>query len=283
MPAESVRLGDVLGEATRLIGRVDARVLLCHVLGCKASHLIAHDCDLLDVEQRRRFDALVAARASGQPVAYLVETREFYGRPFRVNASVLIPRPETELIVDLARDLYASAAPGRILDLGTGSGALAVTLACEWPAAEVFAVDASVSALEVARGNARALGANVHLIESDWYAALNGFLRFDLVVSNPPYIRERDPHLSEGDVRFEPIRALASGVDGLTDIRQIISGASAHLVSGGWLLLEHGYDQAADVRALLVQGGFREVNSWRDIADIERITGGRLDGSGPRA
>ena len=283
MPAESVRLGDVLGEATRLIGRVDARVLLCHVLGCKASHLIAHDCDLLDVEQRRRFDALVAARASGQPVAYLVETREFYGRPFRVNASVLIPRPETELIVDLARDLYASAAPGRILDLGTGSGALAVTLACEWPAAEVFAVDASVSALEVARGNARALGANVHLIESDWYAALNGFPRFDLVVSNPPYIRERDPHLSEGDVRFEPIRALASGVDGLTDIRQIIFGASAHLVSGGWLLLEHGYDQAADVRALLVQGGFREVNSWRDIADIERITGGRLDGSGPRA
>lgn len=283
MPPESVRLGDVLGEATRLIGRVDARVLLCHVLGCKASYLIAHDCDLLDAWQKRRFDALVAARASGQPVAYLVETREFYGRPFRVNAAVLIPRPETELIVDLAKAFYACAAPGRILDLGTGSGALAVTLACEWPAAEVFAVDASASALVVARDNARALGANVHFVESDWYAALDGFTRFDLIVSNPPYIRERDPHLSEGDVRFEPIGALASGADGLKDIRQIVSCAPAHLVPGGWLLVEHGYDQAADVRDLLKRGGFHDVQSWRDIADIERVTGGRLDGSGARA
>lgn len=271
-------IGAALQASAALIGRVDARALLCHVLQCPTSHLIAHDDDILEPSQTERFDALVAARSQGWPVAYLVGEREFYGRPFRVNDAVLIPRPETELIVDLAKRLYPSP-PGRILDLGTGSGALAVTLSCECPEADVLGVDASAAALDVARHNADALGTRTRFCVSDWYAALRDEAPFDLIVSNPPYIRAVDPHLTRGDVRFEPISALVSGADGLDDIRRICADAPLHLRAGGWLLIEHGYDQAATVRELMGYGPFREIQSWCDIAQIERVTGGRLDGS----
>jgi len=244
--------------------------------------LIAHDDEVLSGLQSARFDALVAARADGCPVAYLVGEREFYGRPFVVDDTVLIPRPETELIVDLAKALYPSPA-ARILDLGTGSGALAVTLACEWPSSEVVAVDASSAALAVARENAKRLGVRVYFHEGDWFSALESDAPFDLIVSNPPYVRKDDPHLSEGDVRFEPGSALVAGGDGLSDIRRIVASAPKHLNRGAWLLIEHGYDQAFDVRTLMAQSVFVDVQSWRDIAGIERVTGGWLDASTAQA
>ncbi|WP_230971057.1 peptide chain release factor N(5)-glutamine methyltransferase [Nitrogeniibacter aestuarii] len=275
-------VGAALRQAGALIGRVDARVLMCHVLACGTSYLIAHDDAPLDAKQTAAFDALVQGRCQGRPVAYLVGHREFYGREFLVNESVLIPRPETELIVDLARQLYPEGA-ARVLDLGTGSGALAVTLSREWPEADVVGVDASVPALDVAKVNSQRLGAQVRFCESDWFSALSDEPLFDLIVSNPPYIRESDPHLAAGDVRFEPASALVGGRDGLADIARICADAPAHLQAGGWLLFEHGYDQAGDVRSLLATGPFRDIQSWRDIARIERVTGGRLDAARAQA
>ncbi|MDD5612201.1 MAG: peptide chain release factor N(5)-glutamine methyltransferase, partial [Gallionella sp.] len=208
--------------------------------------------------------------------------REFFGLTFRVTPATLIPRPDTELLVELAlqRIPESSAATGgvacRVLDMGAGSGAIALAIALARPAAEVVAVDASTAALQVARENMQRLGVNnAQLLQSDWFAALTD-ARFDLIVSNPPYIAEQDEHLSQGDVRFEPITALASGADGLDDIRRIISGAPAHLKPGGWLMLEHGYDQAEKVRQLLLQGGFSAVDSMRDLAGIARVTFGRI-------
>jgi len=276
MASETRSIGDALTRASARVGRLDARVLMCHVLACKTSYLIAHDDESLDDALRQRFEALVDARQAGCPVAYLIGEREFYGRMFKVSDAVLIPRPETELIVDLAIEHYPLA-PARVLDLGTGSGALAVTLACEWPAAIVVAVDASTSALDVARTNAHRLGARVEFIKSDWFSALDASSCFDLIVSNPPYIRSDDPHLGQGDVRFEPPGALVSGRDGLDDLRRIVSEATTRLTAGGWLFVEHGYDQAAAVRTLMAQAVFTQVQSWEDMAGIERITGGRLD------
>jgi release factor-specific protein-(glutamine-N5) methyltransferase len=223
--------------------------------------------------QAARYVELLDRRAAGEPVAYLLGEREFYGRRFGVSPAVLIPRPETELIVDLVKARRPGAAPA-VLDLGTGSGALAVTLALEIPAARVTAVDLSPAALAVARGNAAALGAQVSFVESDWFAAV-GAARFDFIVSNPPYIVDDDPHLAEGDVRFEPRSALASGRSGLDDLTRIAAAAPAFLAPGGWLLMEHGYDQAAAVRALLAAAGFVAVESARDLAGIERVTLGR--------
>jgi release factor glutamine methyltransferase len=273
-----VRLGELVREAAAQIGRLEARVLLAHVLERPASYLIAHADDLLEAGPRARFEALVARRRAGEPVAYLVGTREFYGRSFRVDQRVLIPRPETELIVDLAREAFPAGAP-RVLDLGTGSGALAVTLACEWPQARVVAVDASEEALAVAQANGARLGAAVHWLRSDWFDALAAEARFELIVTNPPYVRLGDPHLAEGDVRFEPASALASGPDGLDDIRRIVAGAARFLAPAGQILIEHGYDQAAAVRPLLEAAGFGQVRSWCDLAGIERISGGRVDAS----
>ena len=282
MAAEGVTIGTMLRAAGARIDRVDARILLGHVLARPASYLVAHPEQVLAVDAAARFDALVSRRAAGEPVAYLVGAREFYGRVFAVDASVLIPRPETELVVDVAKSCFP-AAPARVLDLGAGSGALAVTLACEWPTAEVLAVDRSAAALTVARRNAERLGARVEFVSSDWFGALDAHWPFDLIVSNPPYIRVQDPHLARGDVRFEPQTALVAGADGLDDIRRIVCDAPAHLCPGGWLLLEHGYDQAADVRALLGDGPYVDIRSWRDIAGIERVTGARLDETAGRA
>ncbi len=278
MPAEVATIGGVLRAASARIDRVDARILLGHVLAKPTSYLVAHPENTLAADSAARFEAMVARREAGEPVAYLVGEREFYGRPFAVDASVLIPRPETELVVDIAKACFA-VAPARVLDLGTGSGALAVTLACEWPATDVVAVDRSQAALAVAKRNAERLKARVRFVSSDWFAGLGEESPFDLIVANPPYIRARDPHLAQGDVRFEPQTALVSGQDGLDDIRRIVSDAPSLLAPGGWLLLEHGYDQAPDVRRLLEGALFAEVRSWQDLAAIERVTGGRLDES----
>lgn len=268
-------VGAALAAARGRIPASEARLFLRAILGVTAARIAAYPEDALTPEQAERFADLLARRESGEPVAYLLGVREFYGRDFQVSPAVLIPRPETELIVDLVRERVPAGAALAILDLGTGSGALAVTLALELPSATVTAVDFSSAALGVARANAEALGARVRFVESDWFAALAVGERFEVIVSNPPYVADGDPHLAEGDVRFEPASALASGPAGLDDIVRIVAAAPAFLTPGGWLLLEHGYDQAAAVRELLLAGGFAEVASARDLAGIERITLGR--------
>lgn len=265
----AARLGG--GEA-----RIEAELLLAHVLGRNRTWLFAWPEFEPDGGQATRFEALVDARARGEPVAYLTGRREFWSLELDVGPAVLIPRPETELLVELALERVPADAHSTIADLGTGSGAIALSLARERPNARVLATDASVAALDVARGNAQRLGlANVEFAQGDWYAAL-GDRRFDLIVSNPPYIAATDRHLGEGDLRFEPAAALASGADGLDAIRTIVAGAPAHLQANGWLLLEHGWDQAADVRALLFASAFEEIASVRDRAGHERASIGRL-------
>lgn len=257
--------------------RLEAQVLLGQALGQSRAWLIAHGGDPLAPEQTSAFADLFERRWSGEPIAYILGEREFYSLNFKVTPAVLIPRPETELLVELALERLPADRPGRVLDLGTGSGAVAVTLALHRPQADVVAVDQSAAALEVARKNAQRLGAgNLRLIQSDWYGALDAE-KFDLIVANPPYIAAADPHLAQGDLRFEPAAALASGADGLDDIRTIVRGAAAHLKPGGWLLFEHGYDQAAACRDLLVQAGFEQVASAADLAGIERISCGQLN------
>ena len=268
-------VGAALAAARGRIPAGEARLFLREILGVSAARIAAYPEDTLTPEQAGRFADLLARRESGEPVAYLLGVREFYGRDFKVGPAVLIPRPETELIVDLVRERVPAGAAPAILDLGTGSGALAVTLALELSAAQVTAVDFSSAALAVARANADALGARVRFVESDWFAALTAGERFGVIVSNPPYVAAGDPHLAEGDVRFEPASALASGPAGLDDIVRIVAAAPAFLEPGGWLLLEHGYDQAPAVRELLLARGFAEVASARDLAGIERITLGR--------
>lgn len=268
---------DVLGATLNLDpreSRLEAQILLCHIMQQPRAYLAAHDRDLLPPEQAAAFNALLQRRLGGEPIAYILGKREFYSLDFKVTPAVLIPRPETELLVELALERLPADRSALILDLGTGSGAVAVTLALHRPHAEVTAVDRSAAALEVARENMQRLGAgNLKLFQSDWYSALVG-QNFDLIVSNPPYIAAADPHLAQGDVRFEPPAALASGADGLDDIRTIIHGATAHLKPGGWLLFEHGYDQAAVCRELLGQAGFEQVASAADLAGIERVSYG---------
>lgn len=264
-------LGEALAAARGRIPASEARMFLREVTGCSAAQVAAYPERALTAEQAARYAELLERRAAGEPVAYLLGEREFYGRSFRVSPAVLIPRPETELIVDLVKARVAPGTAPAILDLGTGSGALAVTLALEIPAARVTAVDLSPAALEVARANAAALGAQVKFVESDWFAAV-GAERFEIIVSNPPYIVDDDPHLAEGDVRFEPRSALASGRSGLDDLTRITATAPAFLAPGGWLLMEHGYDQAEAVRALLGAAGFVAVESDRDLAGIERVS-----------
>ncbi|MHB1292142.1 MAG: peptide chain release factor N(5)-glutamine methyltransferase [Sulfuricella sp.] len=254
--------------------RLEAQILLCHVIQRPRSWLAAHDRDPIPPEQAAAFAALLQRRLRGEPIAYILGEREFYSLNFKVTPAVLIPRPETELLVELALAHIPAGHPCQVLDLGTGSGAVAVTLALHRPQAEVVAVDQSAAALEVARENAQRLGAgNLRLIQSDWYSAL-GEDEFDLIVSNPPYIAAADPHLGQGDLRFEPAAALASGADGLDDIRTIVRGAATHLKPGGWLLFEHGYDQAATCRELLAQTGFQQVGSSTDLAGIARVSYG---------
>lgn len=256
------------------IDPVDARVLMQHVLGLSHAELIAHADRALATEEYERFRDLAERRRRGEPVAYLVGWREFYGRRFAVTPAVLVPRPETELLVDQALARVDADSPKRVLDLGAGSGNIATTLALERPDWTVTAVDSSPAALAVARENARTLGAGrVEWLQGDWYDAVAG-RTFDLIVSNPPYVAQSDPHLH--DLRFEPAAALCAGPDGLAAIRRIVAGAPAHLEHGGWLLFEHGFDQAQACASLLAQAGFTDLVQVRDLADLPRVSGGRL-------
>jgi release factor glutamine methyltransferase len=251
---------------------LENRILLCHALGLSRVGLITQSHRVVTHAEADALEALVARRLQGEPIAYIVGKREFFGLDFAITNAVLIPRPDTELLVELALERLAPGA--RLLDMGTGSGAIAVAIAHSRPDALVTALDASVEALEVARANAAANGANVRFLHSDWYCALEGET-FDMIASNPPYIASGDVHLAEGDLRFEPASALTDHADGLSALRTIVDGSTAHLASAGWLLLEHGYDQAAAVRDLLAERGYTDVQSWRDLSSIERVSGGR--------
>ncbi len=265
----------LLGAAATRIDAVDAQWLLLHVLQQPHGWLFAHRRDALPDEVAAAFEVLVARRERGEPVAYLTGTRGFWSLDLEVDSAVLIPRPETELLVELVLQRVPPDIAARIVDLGTGSGAIALALAHERPQAQVHAVDASAEALEVAQRNARRLGlGNVTFHYGDWFAPLAD-MRFEMVVSNPPYIEDTDPHLAQGDLRFEPALALSSGADGLDAIRSIVRDAPAHLEAGGWLLLEHGWNQGAAVRDLLQKTGFVEVATHRDLEDRDRVTVGR--------
>ncbi|OZB58357.1 MAG: protein-(glutamine-N5) methyltransferase, release factor-specific [Lysobacterales bacterium 14-68-21] len=268
-----------LGDATRRLGeRVDAEALLQHALRRPASWLVAHADDVLSLADEQTFAALVQRRLAGEPVAYIIGRRGFWSLELEVTPATLIPRPETELLVELALARLPEDRAASVADLGTGSGAIALAIGTERPQARIFAVDASADALEVARRNARRLCIpNVGFVEGDWLAPLAG-LRFDLIVSNPPYIEAGDPHLAQGDLRFEPTGALASGADGLEDIRRIVVDAHDALVPGGWLLFEHGWNQGEACRALLEAAGYREVFTAQDLEQRDRVSGGRRPG-----
>lgn len=274
-------LAQALITATALgLDRLDAQWLLLHALGRTRQDrawLLTHDTDALMLSQQTVFDAAVQRRLRGEPLAYITGTREFFGLPLQVDARVLDPRPDTETLVEWALDVLpvrtepvGVPAPIHILDLGTGSGAIALALKHTRPDAQVTAVDASPDALTVAHANALALNLQIEWGQSHWLQSVSG--HYHLIVSNPPYIAAADPHLKS--LHHEPLQALASGADGLDDIRQIITQARAHLHPGGWLLLEHGYDQAESVRALLKAAGFAQVQSRRDLNGIERCSGG---------
>lgn len=275
--------GDTLAAVLRTapLPALETRILASQALGLTRVQLITQADRALTTPEAQSLSDLIQRRLAGEPIAYIVGQREFFGLPFAVTPAVLIPRPETELLVELALERLPQ--DGRLLDLGTGSGAIAVAIAHQRPDADVTALDASEEALAIARDNAVNNGTKVRLLHSDWYAALDAE-RFDIIVSNPPYIEKNDPHLVQGDLRFEPANALTDHADGLSALRAIIAGASSHLAEEGWLLMEHGYDQAEAVRKLLNSQGFMQVQSWRDLADIERVSGGRrarISHSGP--
>ncbi|RZJ15424.1 MAG: peptide chain release factor N(5)-glutamine methyltransferase [Haliea sp.] len=270
--------------AARVLGldRLDAQLLLLHALGRPDSDrgwLLAHDGDALPADTADRFRQLSLRRAAGEPLAYIVGHKEFFGLDLAVDARVLVPRPDTETLVDWALETLATPgmpAAAQVLDLGTGSGAIALALKKTRPALEVTAVDASAGALALATRNARRLGLPVTFIEGNWLENVSG--HFDLIASNPPYVAADDPHLAA--LAHEPASALAAGPDGLDDLRTIIAQAPAQLKPRGWLLLEHGYNQAEAVRELLVQRGFDAVQSRADLAGIDRCSGGCWPGTG---
>lgn len=273
-PPKTIR--QALVEATHRLGdRIDAEVLLCHVLDKPRSWLIAHADDRLLPDYASAYALLLEQREAGEPVAYITGRRGFWSLDLEVTPATLIPRPETELLVELALERLPNDRPCHVLDLGTGSGAIALAIARERPSSQVTATDASSDALVVAQGNARRhhVG-NISFVHGDWFAPL-GDKRFDVIVSNPPYIESSDPHLQQGDLRFEPMSALASGIDGFDDIRRIIRDAGLHLLPGGWLLFEHGWQQGDAARALLRDAGFVELSTVRDLEDRDRVSVGR--------
>ena len=255
--------------------RLEARLLLACVSGLSHSAMVSAGPGPLPDAQWQAYAALAARRLAGEPVAYLLGEREFYGRVFHVSPAVLIPRPETEHLVEAALDKVGRTQAARVLDLGTGSGAIAVTLALEAPAWQVAAVDLSAAALAVAGGNAARLGARVQFHHGSWLSPLPPDSRFELIVSNPPYIDVNDHHLGEGDVRFEPQMALTDGHDGLDCLREIAATAPAFLLPAGWLMVEHGYDQGEACRALFAAAGLQQVQTLPDLAGHDRITLGQ--------
>lgn len=259
------------------LDRLDAQLLLAHVLRQPRPWLIAHDDAPLDFAQRERFTALLARRVAGEPVAYLVGEKGFHGLTLRVDANVLVPRPDTEVLVDWAIAWLTGAASARVVDLGTGSGAIALAVKRARPAATVIATDISAAALVVAQANADRLGLDVAMRLSAWWDGLEG-QRFDLILSNPPYIAGNDPHLAA--LKHEPALALTPGGDGLDSLRAIIGGARDHLAPAGRILLEHGLDQAAAVQALLGAHGFEGIETRRDLGGRPRCTGAQGGASG---
>jgi release factor glutamine methyltransferase len=253
--------------------QLEAQVLAAHALRCPRASLLADQQRAVGDEEARRVERLFLRRRAGEPVAYLTGEREFFGLSLAITPDVLIPRPETELLVALALEMAPAGA--RVLELGTGSGAVAIAIAHEEPDTEVVAVDASADALAVARENARRHGTVIRFVYGSWFEGVAG-QRFDVIVANPPYIAEGDAHLEQGDLRFEPRAALVGGPDGLDAIRAIVAQARHHLLIGGWLLFEHGFDQAERCRSLLAMYGFAQVQTWPDLAGLERVTGGRV-------
>lgn len=268
-------LGEALAAARQKIDRLDARLLLQYATGCTHADLLARPETPVIAPAAAQFAEWVARRAAGEPLAYLTGEMEFRGRVFQVSPAVLVPRPETEVLVEQALARLRGIAAPRVLDLGTGSGIVAVSLALACPAADVVALDLSPAALAVATNNAGRLGARIDFRQSDWYAAL-AQETFDLIVSNPPYIAVGDPHLAGDGLPFEPQMALTDGADGLVCIRAIVGGASAHLAPGGWLLFEHGYDQGEASRNLLAVAGFKAAQTFPDLAGTDRVSGGHL-------
>lgn len=271
---ESLTLATALASLHTLgLARIDAQLLLLHALGkadAQRGWLLAHDTDALPEDTWQTLQTLAQRRLQGEPLAYITGRKAFYGLDLAVDARVLDPRPDTETLVDWALDILGTAGAS-VIDLGTGSGAIALALKATRTGLRVSAVDFSHDALAVAQANAQRLGLDVCFSQGSWLDKVTG--QFDAIVSNPPYIPQADPHLAA--LHCEPLQALASGTDGLDDIRTIITQAPAHLRPGGWLLLEHGYDQAPAVRALLINAGFTQVQSRRDLAGIERCSGGQ--------
>ncbi len=253
---------------------VDVRLLLQQVLNVNHAWLISHADDALSVDQINTFNALFERRLAGEPMAYILGQREFYGLNLKTTSATLIPRPDTEVLVESALAKIPTDIPSNVLDLGTGSGAIALAIASQRRLANITAVDFSEETLQVAQENAASLNLNhVAFMQSSWFDSLAN-RKFDLIVSNPPYIAKDDVHLQQGDLRFEPITALASGADGLDDIRVIVANAPQHLNQNGWLMLEHGYDQADAVSRLLADRGFTQVSHALDLAGIQRVTMG---------
>lgn len=277
-------LADILESATsrlaaalcleRREARLEAQILAARSLDVNRAWLVAHAHEGLTQDQTHAVETLINRREQGEPVAYILGEKEFYGRMFKVTPDVLIPRPETELLVEAALECLPKNRPAKILDLGTGSGCIAITLALERPSWQVTAVDISLLALKTAQMNAQILGANVHFFESDLFAALNGTL-FDLIVSNPPYVADLDPHLTRGDLYHEPQIALASGPDGLDTLDRLIAQTSSHLKQRAWLVVEHGWDQQDKCHALMAQSGFMDIQTRHDLAGQPRITLGQ--------
>ena len=276
----SIQVSQSLADARRVLApqtdspRLEAEVLLAHVLGLDRAALLARPESALTPEARARFEALVARRAHGEPVAYLTGTREFWSMKFEVSRDVLIPRPETERLVEAALERIPMRASARVADLGTGCGAIALAVARERPQASIVATDLSREALKVAQKNLRLSGiGNVRLLACDWFDAIDA-AAFDLILSNPPYVADADPHLRQGDLPREPQLALAGGPDGLDAIRVIVAGARRRLAENGALMLEHGFDQGAAVRRLLENAGLRRIFTLKDYAGHDRVSGG---------
>lgn len=268
-------LGEALAVARQQIDRLDARLLLQYASGCTHADLLARPETPLSAPAALQFADWVVRRAAGEPLAYLVGEAEFRGRVFLVTPAVLIPRPDTEVLVEQALLRLAGSEHPRLLDLGTGSGIVAISLALECPAARVIAVDLSAEALMVAANNAGRLAATVEFRAGDWYAPVGGE-RFELIVANPPYIAADDPHLAGDGLPYEPQSALTDGGDGLACLRHIIAGAAEHLQPGGWLLLEHGHEQGAACRNLLTAAGFKNAFTHPDLAGSDRVSGAHL-------
>lgn len=271
---------EALISATHRLGdRVDAELLLAYALSKSRSWLIAHADDALSPEHVSAYKLLVEQREAGEPIAYITGRRGFWTLDLQVTSDTLIPRPETELLVERALQHVPADRACDVLDLGTGSGAIALAIARERPRARVVATDVNADTLAVAQHNARHHHVhNITFMLGDWFAPL-GERRFDVIVSNPPYIESGDPHLQQGDLRFEPMRALASGVDGLDDIRRIVAGAADHLVSGGWLLFEHGWNQGEAVRTLLRAADFVGLSTTHDLEQRDRVSAGQKPAS----